>query len=214
MARRVTTNELIEALVVGLAPVDRGRAERNFFGKLAFGAGVSLAIMLLLKEPRADVGGAAARPMFWMELVSFSGIALVAMTALHRLGHPGRRLGWVAGAAALSMAAAGLTGAATLLMTPGARLPLLADGWLECLGGIGLLSVPTLGFALWATRELAPTRQAVAGAAAGLFAAAVAALFSAFSGPDAPAYLLVCSVPGMSVPVAVGALLGPRVLRW
>lgn len=208
----MSTNELIDALVVDLAPVDRSRADRRFFGKLAFGVGVSLAIMLLLKEPRADVDSAAARPMFWMELVVLAGIALVAMTALHRLGYPGRRLGWVAGAAALSTTAAGLTAAASLL-TPGARLPLLADGWLECLVGIGLLSVPTLGFALWATRELAPTRQAVAGAAAGLFAGAVAVLFSAFSG-DAPAYLLVCSLPGMSVPVAVGALLGRRVLRW
>lgn len=47
----MSTDELIDALVLDLAPVDRGRADRHFFSKLAFGAGVSLAIMLLLKEP-------------------------------------------------------------------------------------------------------------------------------------------------------------------
>lgn len=215
MARRVTTNELIEALVMGLALVDRGRADRRFFRKLASGAGVSLALVLLLMEPRADVGSAAARPMFWMEVVFLAGMALIATTALHRLGYPGMRLGWLAGAAALPMAAAGLTAAVTLLSPAGARLQLPGDCWLECLAGTGFLSVPALGLALWASRELAATRQALAGAAAGLFAGAVAAFFVAFSCPEAQApYLLVCSLPGMSLPVTVGTLLGPRVLRW
>lgn len=212
--RRMSTNELIGALVADLVAVDRARAARRFWCRLACGAAVSLGLMLLVMELRTDLGSAAARPMFWMELLLFGGVALAAVTALRRLGHPGMRQGRVAKAIALFMTAGWLT-AALILPPLTARLPLADARWFDCLARIGFLSLPTLGFAFRAVRELAPIRPALAGAAAGLFAGAMAAFFSVLSYPEAQApHLLVGALPAVSIPAAVGALLGPRVLRW
>jgi hypothetical protein len=91
----------------------------------------------------------------------------------------------------------------------------LGRTWRTCSLNIALLSLPGLIALLVALRSLAPTRLPLAGAMAGLLAGAVGAL----------AYCLRCqehAVPfwatwyllGMAIPMAVGALLGRRVLRW
>ena len=64
-------------------------------------------------------------------------------------------------------------------------------------------------------KGLAPTRLALAGAAAGLLSGATAALVYALHCPEMEApFLGVWYVAGMAVPFVVGALLGPLVLRW
>ena len=64
-------------------------------------------------------------------------------------------------------------------------------------------------------KGLAPTRLALAGAAAGLLAGAIGALVYALHCPEMEApFLGVWYVAGMLIPAAAGALLGPIVLRW
>ena len=68
---------------------------------------------------------------------------------------------------------------------------------------------------LWAMRGLAPTRLKLAGAAAGFTSGAVGAVVYCLHCPemDAP-FLGFWYLMGMLIPTAVGALLGPRLLRW
>ena len=64
-------------------------------------------------------------------------------------------------------------------------------------------------------KGLAPTRLALAGAAAGLLAGAGGALIYALHCPEMAApFLAIWYLLGMLIPTAVGALLGPRLLRW
>jgi len=68
---------------------------------------------------------------------------------------------------------------------------------------------------LWAIRGLAPTRLRLAGAAAGLLSGAVGALVYCLHCPELEApFLGFWYLLGMLIPTAVGALLGPRLLRW
>jgi hypothetical protein len=64
-------------------------------------------------------------------------------------------------------------------------------------------------------RGLAPTRPALAGAAAGALAGGVGgAVYALHCMELAAPFLAVWYVAGIVLPVVLGALLGPRLLRW
>jgi len=80
---------------------------------------------------------------------------------------------------------------------------------------IALLSIPTFACVFWAIRGLAPTRLRLAGAAGGLLAGSIATLVYSLHCPEmSVAFWAVWYVLGMLIPTAVGAVLGPRLLRW
>ena len=106
--------------------------------------------------------------------------------------------------------------AAVVAANPADRAQLvLGHSWLQCLASIAALSVPAFVLAMNAARSLAPTRLAVTGAIAGLAAGAAAALGYALYCDEMQApFLAVWYVLGMLAPAAIGALAGPRLLRW
>ena len=72
-----------------------------------------------------------------------------------------------------------------------------------------------LAAVLWAIRGLAPTRPVMTGATAGRLAGGVGALVYTLHCPELEApFLGVWYVIGMAIPTAIGAFLGPRLLRW
>ncbi|HTE14824.1 MAG TPA: DUF1109 domain-containing protein, partial [Burkholderiales bacterium] len=87
--------------------------------------------------------------------------------------------------------------------------------WNVCPIYIASLSVPAFIAVLWAMKGLAPTRLAVAGAAAGLLSGALGALIYAFHCPEMAApFLGIWYLLGMLIPATAGAVLGPLLLRW
>jgi hypothetical protein len=77
------------------------------------------------------------------------------------------------------------------------------------------LSLPALGATLLAMRGLAPTRLRAAGTAAGLLAGAVGAIGYALHCPEAAlAFVAAWYTAGIALAGALGAALGPLVLRW
>jgi hypothetical protein len=77
------------------------------------------------------------------------------------------------------------------------------------------LSLPALVGALWALRGLAPTRPGAAGLAAGLLAGALGALgYSLACTELSPAFVAFWYSLGIGLAGALGAVLGPWVLRW
>lgn len=190
---------------------------QRFYLKLFAGGVLALAVVVLLLGVRPDLGEAAQLPMFWMKLLFPASLAVASLVVLRRLSYPGMRLGPTPAAAAIPLTVVWILAGAALLAAPeGTRLAMVfARTWLECPISITLLSVPALALAFWATRQLAPTRLSLAGAAAGLFSGAAAAFAYAIHCPEAEApFLAVWYVLGMLIPTGAGALLGRRLLRW
>jgi hypothetical protein len=110
-----------------------------------------------------------------------------------------------------------LIGAASLIAEPsGARMQaLLGRSWSTCPWSVLLLSLPALVASLWAVRGLAPTQPRAAGFAAGLLAGSVGAFGYSLACPEAsPGFVAVWYTLGIALTGTVGAVLGPRALRW
>lgn len=211
------TDDLVAALASDAAPVAAGAAEARFHAKLSLAVFAALLAMLAFQGLRPDLALAAGLAMFWLKLAFPACLALTAWLAVRRLSYPGMRLGRLPlGAMALVGLMWAMAAAVLLNAAPGERLALvLGTTWRQCSTSIALLSAPALWLTLWSVRGLAPTRLALTGAAAGLFAGAAAAAAYSLHCPEMEApFLAVWYVLGMLAPTLAGALIGPRVLRW
>lgn len=211
------TDELISLLAAGEGPVQRHALARRFSVAMLGGALGALLLTAVIYGVRGDLAVVAHTPLFWAKLALPASLALLALRLAQRLARPGSH-GWAAwvvlGAPLLLVwlgAGLSLAGAA-----PEARAELiLGRTWRTCALNISLLSVPAFIAVFWALRGLAPTRLRQAGAAGGLLAGATAAVAYCLHCPEMQMpFWGVWYVLGMLIPTAVGALLGPRLLRW
>lgn len=211
------TEDLVAMLATGAGAVAQHESRRRYAAALAGGALGATLLMLALLGPRPDLAAALRLPMFWVKFGFVACLAAAGLAAALRMSTPGRRLGWVAAAAAAPVAAIWLLAAVVLARADAAQrvVAFFGDTWNSCPFLIALLSAPVFAGAIWAMRGLAPTRLRPAGAAAGLLAGGVGAMVYSVHCPEMAApfigfwYLL-----GVLIPTALGALLGPRLLRW
>ena len=92
---------------------------------------------------------------------------------------------------------------------------LLGASWQSCSLRIAALSVPITAMIGWAVRRQAPVQLRPAGAAVGMTAgAAAAAIYALACTENSTAFVLVWYSAGIALSTAIGALLGPRLLRW
>lgn len=211
----MNTEDLITMLARQAGPAPRAAAARRLAPALAAGTALGLAGALVFMGPVP--AALFAEPGLWLKLVYSAALAAAAVWWAARLARPAAATA-VPGRAALAVVAAVLAlGGLTLVITPaGSRLAaLLGSSWAACPGNVLSLSLPTLAGALWALRGLAPTRPRLAGWAAGVLAGAVGAFSYAFACPEiSPAFVAVWYTLGIGLSGALGALIGPRVLRW
>lgn len=211
------TDELIQLLATDAGPVPARAIEQRFaLASLAgiAGAGVLMATLFGLRH---DLAQTMALPMFWTKLVFAGALATAGVALLRRMARPGMALGRTALLVALPPLVLWAMALGSLSEAPaGGRLPLiLGSTWRSCPFNIALLSVPAFVASFWALRGAAPTRLAWAGAGAGLLSGALGALVYALHCPEMEApFLAVWYLAGMALPTALGAVLGPRLLRW
>ena len=215
----MNTDQLIAALSNGVEPVDPGAARQNLALAAAAGFVAGLPLLLTLLGINPSLAKAALLPMFWVKLAFVAGLAAAGGWTVFRLSRPGAALGSPALALALAtpvLVMGVLALAAMVLAQADQRLALLlGSSWSVCPWRIALLSIPSFVLMLWAVKGLAPTRLRLAGAGAGMLSGAIGALVYLLYCPElAPPFLLVWYTLGMLVPAGVGALVGPRVLRW
>jgi hypothetical protein len=92
---------------------------------------------------------------------------------------------------------------------------LVGSNWLYCMTCIPLFSLAPLAAILLAMRTGAVTRPVRAGALAGLIAAGLGgALYASHCPDDSPLFVATWYVISISAITALGAWLGPKVLRW
>jgi hypothetical protein len=134
-----------------------------------------------------------------------------------RLARPGARMGWAPWIVAAAVAWLAMLAMMEMRRTPPSGMSHLWLGWTWkiCALRILALSTPVFVAVLWLLRRMAPTRLALAGAAAGLFAGGVGAtVYGLYCEETAAAFVVVWYSLGMAACAALGAVIGPRLLRW
>jgi hypothetical protein len=213
------TDALIAQLAAQAAPVRPAAIAGRFALALAVAVPLTAVFMVaglgvdLRPDLPAVLSGSPDLPKHLFALAML-GAGWIACT---RLARPGASLGGLVGAVGLPVAVMLAFGIAALAAagSPARASLLFVEGWAGCATGIALLSLPTFAGVILAMRGLAPTRLRLAGAAAGLLAgAAGASVFALHCREFAPPFVAAWYLLGIAVPVAAGALAGPRLLRW
>jgi hypothetical protein len=211
------TDDLVDLLATGIAPVRHDVSARRFGISLPIAAVGATLLMIALFGIRPDLAVAARTALFWEKLAFPLCLAIGAGLAAMRLARPGARVGsgWpLMAGPVLLVWMAGIAVVATAV--PQDRLPaLLGHSWRVCPFNILLLSLPGFAAIIWAVRGLAPTRPRLAGAACGLLASSIGTVAYCFHCPEmSPAFWSIWYLLGMLIPAGMGALLGARLLRW
>jgi hypothetical protein len=211
------TDDLVSMLARGALAVEPGVPQRRYAWALAGGVLGAALLMVFMLGVRSDLAHAVRLPMFWVKLGFPAALLAAALLAALRLSRPGAALRRAPGAIAAPVIAMWLLAAVALLgAAPGEREQLIFGvTWASCPFNVSMLSAPAFIAVLWAMKGLAPTRLALAGAAAGLLAGATGAVVYTLHCPEMAApFLGIWYVLGMAIPAAVGAVIGPSLLRW
>jgi hypothetical protein len=213
----VTTPEFIKRLAADLTQVSPHQTRNDVLLGLAAGSAIALVVLMLvlgvqpnLLSPRS--GGAMA--MKGAYAITLAAIAAASLWPLLRPDRHPNRLWRLVAIPVLLLAA---VAAVQLGVAPRGhmRALLLGSSWQACPIRVAALSVPIFAGLCWAIRRQAPTRLQAAGAVAGLLSgAAAAALYSLACTEAGAGFVLIWYTLGIAVSTSVGALIGPRVLRW
>ena len=211
----MNTNELIESLARGAGPAPRFAASRRLGWAACAGLLASVLVCLTLFSPIPS--NMLATPAPWIKLAYTGALGAAAWWLVARLGRPVARLARPTSAVAVVLGVMSVVGMTAWVSTPvSERLAMLVGHTpLSCPTRIFSLSVPVLLVILWTLRGLAPTRLRAAGLAAGLLAGALAALGYALVCRELSAsFVAVWYSVGIGLAAMLGAVLGPRALRW
>lgn len=158
-----------------------------------------------------------AEPSPWIKIGYASLLVVAAASLFARLGKPGasgKQAAFGFAAVVLLMAFVGIL---AYLGTPESEraAALMGHSWLTCPWSILGLSLPVMACSFWAMRGFAPTQPVSAGAACGLFSGSVAALAYALACTETgTSFVAVWYTVGIALSGGLGAVLGPKLLRW
>jgi hypothetical protein len=213
----MTTDQLINLLVADLKPVDRGRLPRALNIAVAAGAMMALAGVFMVSGPRPENFSGKYLNVELTKLVfTWSVVAITAAFLLRaaRLGEIRRGL---AAMVLIPFAAIALAAIAELASVHWSAWGSVVVGktWVTCLLFIPLLAIDPFVAVVRALRIGASTDLAAAGAAAGLVAGGVSAMACSLPCLD-DSFTSIAVWYGIMILIcaAVGAKLGPRLLRW
>jgi hypothetical protein len=211
------TEELIESLATTVKPVSRHAIGQRIAVGLIGGAVFTMLLIVALLGLRPDLGTAMRGFPLWMKWAYTASVGIVAIAATSNLARPDakslRRL-WLLAVPILLLAGISI---AELTYAPKGAMPAmwLGDTWKYCPWIVLILSLPIFVGLLWSYRRFAPTRLRAAGATAGLSAGAWAATLYCLHCPEVSAmFVLTWYSLGIGLATLLGALVGPRLLRW
>ena len=211
------TDSLIDALATELRPAPRHAGEWRMALGLGLGALVTLALIVLTIGLNPVLDKVVRHYSFWVKWAYALSLGALALMLVRTLGRPDGRLNrsaWLLALPVLVLAAIGVVEMAQV--PPSHWLAMwLGESWLVCPWLILALSMPLFVGLLWSFRRMAPTRLGLAGAAAGLASGALGAMLYCLHCPEMSAiFVLTWYTLGILMAAGLGALLGPRLLRW
>ena len=211
------TDRLVALLSTGVEPIDSRKLRRGRTMVLTGGILASLVLCLVLLGINPGLRGETAEGSFWLKEAYCVALTLLGFMAVSRLSRPGRSSRGVAAGIVGVLTAMWVCGLIEVLSAqPDERAHLvLGSTAAVCPMLIALLSVPVCFSYVRVMRSLAPTRLRWAGAGGGFAAGATAALVYSLHCPElAGPFVGLWYLLGMAIPMGMGALLGPRWLRW
>ena len=186
---------------------------------LAVGAALVLTLSLVIGVwgLHPDLPGLLRSASFHFKSLWLLALALSSGAWLWRMARPAQPDGLGLHGFGLAWLAMALAGANTLWQAHAdQRWPLvMGTSWWACPLSIALLGLPWLVVWLMYLRHMAPTRLALSGASAGLLSGVLATgLYSLHCSETSYAFFSVWYAAGIVISGLIGALLGPRWLRW
>ena len=211
------TEQLIDMLSTNLEPVEDRKIETALASSIVVGGVAAFCVMLSTVSLRDDLGSGAGIGFVVLKLAFALTVMGTGLAFLRKSVRPGQdaraslRLAWVpfvvVGIAALAELGLGLS-TRPHPMTAGTH-------WILCLYCIPLFAAIPFVLLVWALRRGAPTHLVRTGAMAGLVAGSVGAAAYAFHCPDdSLPFIALWYGASIAFCAAVGAMLGPRLLRW
>ncbi|MBY5313430.1 DUF1109 family protein [Rhizobium leguminosarum] len=211
------TEDVIDSLVRDLKPVPRHALERRFALAILPALAVSLLLMLIVFGLRTDMAQALMLPVFWIKSAYNALLAIAAFAAVYRLSRPDGSEGRFFGIAAAIILALAVMAVIQLALSPAASYPVLVLGSsaLHCPLLIFAFAMPILIANTWVLRGGAPSNLGITGFIAGIAAGASGAwVYSWFCTENGLPFVTLWYSLGILLTGAIGALLGPRLLRW
>jgi hypothetical protein len=213
----MNTDQLIRSLSADVPPVRRHAAMARIVLGIGVGSAVAALLVVSLLGLRPDLTIAMRGFSFWMKWTYTLSLAACAVFATARLARPtavSLRWLWLI---AMPVAILAGIGIGEMANVPSAEwlAMWLGHSWKVCPWIVLALAAPIFVGLLWSFRKLAPTRLRAAGAAAGLSAGAWSATIYCLHCPEVSAiFVLTWYSLGIGLASCLGALLGPRLLRW
>jgi hypothetical protein len=211
-----STENLIDGLADRLVPVPAKLLERRLAVAVIGGATLGLSLIVGLLGLRPDLRLATANSDFWCKLGYTASLALVALAGARRLARP-EVSGINLARFAVPISVLALLALFELGSAPANERNTLIFGatWRECPVLIAALSLPLLAVLFRLFSGFAPHRPRLTGAVIGVAAGATTATLYALHCPEsAMTFLLLWYSAGIMIVAAIGAIIGPRVLRW
>ncbi|NKL78520.1 NrsF family protein [Rhizobium leguminosarum] len=211
------TEDVIDNLVRDLKPVPRYALERRFAFAILPALAVSLLLMLIVLGFRTDMAQALMLPVFWIKSAYNALLAVAAFAAVYRLSRPDGSEGRFFGITAAIILALAVMAVIQLALSPAASYPVLVLGSsaLHCPLLIFAFAMPILIANTWVLRGGAPSNLGITGFIAGIAAGASGAwVYSWFCTENGLPFVTLWYSLGILLTGAIGALLGPRLLRW
>jgi hypothetical protein len=209
------TDDLIGMLARQAGAAPRHAVARTLAPAVLAGAVASLGLVLALKTPVPAAFWLTLAP--WIKLFYGAALGAAALWWVGRSARPGavqrpaRITVLTVLATMLSLAIASWVGTPA----PARLAALVGSDPLGCIRNVALSALPVAAALGVALRRLAPTQLRSAGAAAGLAAGAIgSAIYSLTCTETGIPFTAIWYTSGMVVVAGLGALLGPRVLRW
>lgn len=213
----MSTQQLIERLSSDVPRVSRFALARRLGVGMVAGCFVTLLLVITVLGIRPDLSVALRGFSFWMKFGYTVMLGVGATYYVTRLARP--LSGSLRGLWALAVPVLLLVGIGVIELAGHPadqwRAMWLGQSWRVCPWLVLTLAAPVFIGLLWAFRKLAATRLRAAGATAGLAAGSWAATLYGVHCPEASAlFVLTWYTVGMLLAAGVGAVVGPRVLRW
>lgn len=211
------TSELIRMLGTNVEPVGASQLRTALFIALTIGTAVALCLMLVLFGAPDAAFGAEYLGIKTLALAFTLGLAAAGASFLLKAARPGKLQHGRLAVIGLIAFGALLAGIVTMILSRPNTWGELVFGpqWAACLICIPLFAAAPFASLIWALRKDAPTHLRWTSAMAGMVAGALGAAAYTFHNPAGSIPFIVLWYGGLIITCTLlGALLGPRLLRW